>query len=79
MSDTPPLSGGSKLNNLIWVKNKMGAPSHSTPIFLVQVPNQFDAFFNRKNTSEKNAQNITPSIIRLEQRTSSRATDVVWH
>ena len=34
-----------------------------TPIFFVQVPDQFDALFNRKNDSEKDAKNITrPSI-----------------
>ena len=50
-----------------------------TPIFLGQMPDQFDVFFDPKNASEKNAQNITlPSIGQLQKRTSSRATDVVW-
>ena len=41
-------------------------------------PDQFDAFFNPKNASEKNAKTITPpSIGQLEKRTNSRATDVV--
>ena len=45
-----------------------------TPIYVVQVPDQFDAFFNPKNASEKNAKNTTlPSISQLEKRTSSRA------
>ena len=49
-----------------------------TPIFFVQVSNQFDAIFNPKNASEKDAKKITPpSIGQLEQRASSRATDVV--
>ena len=44
----------------------------------VQVPHQFDAFFNPNNASEKSAKNITPpSIGQLEKRTSSLATDVV--
>jgi len=43
------------------------------------VSDQFDAFFNPKNASEKNAKNITPSTGQLEKRASSRATDVVWH
>ena len=42
------------------------------------MPDQLDAFFNPKNASEKDAQNITPpSIGELEKRTSFRATDVV--
>ena len=48
-----------------------------TPIVVVQVPDQVDAFFNPKNASEKDAKNITPpSIGQLEKRTSFRATDV---
>ena len=46
-----------------------------TPVFFKQVPDQFDAFFIRKNASEKNVKNITPSIGQPEKRTSSRATD----
>ena len=54
--------------------------AHMHPNLFVQVPDQFDAFFNPKNASETNAKNITPpSIGQLEQRTSSLATDVVWH
>ena len=41
------------------------------------MPDQFDAFFNPKNSSEKDAKSITPSIGQLEKRTSSRATDDV--
>ena len=49
-----------------------------TAIFIVLLPDQFDAFFNPKNVSETNAINITPpSIGQLEKRTSSRATDAV--
>ena len=49
------------------------------PNIFVQVPYQFDAFFNPENASEKDDKNITqPSIIgQLEKRTSSWATDVV--
>ena len=48
------------------------------PNIFGQLPDQFDAFFNPKNASEKDAKNITPpSIGQLEKRTSSRATDVV--
>ena len=51
------------------------------PNLVVRVPHQFDAFFDPKNASEKNAKNITPpsSIGQLEKRTSSRAIDVVQH
>jgi len=43
------------------------------------VSGQFDAFFNPKKASENNAKNITPcsSIDHVENRTGSRATDVV--
>ena len=44
---------------------------------LVQMPDQFDAFFNPNNALEKDAKNISPSIGQLEKRTSSRGTDVV--
>jgi len=49
-----------------------------TPIVYAQVPDQLDALFNPKNASEKNAKTITPpSIGQLENRASTRATDVV--
>ena len=52
---------------------------HSPQSFCTRA-GQFDEFSNPKNASEKNAKNITPpSIGQLEKRTSSHATDVVWH
>ena len=54
--------------------------AHIHPNLFVQVPDQFDAFFNPKNASEKNAKTITPpSIGQFEKHTSSRATDIVSH
>ena len=48
------------------------------PLVYAQVPDQLDALFNPKNASEKNAKTITPpSIGQLENRASTRATDVV--
>ena len=50
-----------------------------TLICFVQVPDQVDAF-NSKNTTEKDANNITrPCISQVENRMSSRTTDVVQH
>ena len=52
---------------------------HPNIFVRVHVPDQFDAFFNPKNASEKNAKIVTPpSIGQVEKRTSSRATDVVY-
>ena len=48
--------------------------AHIHPNLFVQVPDQFDAFFNPKNASENSAKNITPSVGQLEKRTSFRAT-----
>ena len=44
------------------------------------LPNKFHAFFNPKNASETNTIKFTPpSVGQFEKRTSSRATDVLWH
>ena len=64
----------------VWYAQYLRLRHTFTPIFLGQMPDQFDAFFDPKNASEKNAQKITPpSIGQLQKRTSSRVTDVVWH
>ena len=57
---------------MYWIKVYIHA------IVLKTVPDQFDAFFNPKNASQKDAKNITPpSTGQVEKRTSSRATDAV--
>ena len=51
-----------------------------TPILFGRVPDHFNAFFNLKSASEKDAKNVTPpSTGQLEKRTTSCTTDAVEH